>query len=606
MSIVDTNYVEPGRSFMEAKINILTSRRTQISLLLTAISTLLWSHSILYSRFEIGHFGLISGLPATFFIGLAFLTAASAILWNDKENHTKLLCLQLLIFISALWLIPLVTSGSPPAFVNSYWYSGCSEYIVRTGHLLPSKIVFHNWPSLFIITSWLLQIGGVKELSQFTLSICPFIIELLLMIPLYLFLKNLVGKQSNYLWAGLWLFCLANWFGEGYGGRSLGFFLSLTLLTIVTSKPLWSGSGKPLAYYVTAVIIFGAIATSHSLTSFIIICILFVLSLTKLSKRLSIVTACCALLLVCSMMGPAASYSKPNIMKLYTMSQTQSKTSEPTKTSQPTKTNQTQSESSQVKSKSIFDFEPEQVMETEIFTRSGGSDSHAIVARNRLLLSGIFALFGLAGVILSFWNRRSWKIAVPIMAIVLAPFLLLFIAPIFKTYPGELHSFLYLFSLPSMAFFAIKLLENKIMAVMLCVILVSIIPLHVVAHYGNQDLDYFSPAQSAELDFFDAHTISGYVTGANPSGRKQNIEQYTIINFIKLHWQDDMLSADYKLKKELPHYVGISRYDIEWYEFLSGDTQFLDKTRELLDNSTKYSYIYDNRESQLWIRDRSN
>ena len=43
-----------------------------MSLLLTAIALLLWSHSIVSARFEIGYFGLIHGLPVTFFLGLAF------------------------------------------------------------------------------------------------------------------------------------------------------------------------------------------------------------------------------------------------------------------------------------------------------------------------------------------------------------------------------------------------------------------------------------------------------------------------------------------------------------------------------------------------------
>lgn len=102
---------------MKTKLNWSEERRRQISILLTIIALLLWSHSIVYARFEIGHWGLISGLPVTFFVALALLTVASAILWVSKEKHGKLLCLQLLIFISALNLVPLITGGSPP-FIN--------------------------------------------------------------------------------------------------------------------------------------------------------------------------------------------------------------------------------------------------------------------------------------------------------------------------------------------------------------------------------------------------------------------------------------------------------------------------------------------------------
>ena len=65
-----------------------------MSILFTIVALLLWSHSILYAKLEIGYFGLIRGLPVTFFIALAFLAVASAILWVSKEKHGKLLCLR--------------------------------------------------------------------------------------------------------------------------------------------------------------------------------------------------------------------------------------------------------------------------------------------------------------------------------------------------------------------------------------------------------------------------------------------------------------------------------------------------------------------------------
>jgi len=81
-----------------------------VSVLLTAIALILWSHSILYARFEIGHFGLISGLPVSFFLALAVLITASGILWASKQSHGKLLALQTVIMVCALWLIPIITA----------------------------------------------------------------------------------------------------------------------------------------------------------------------------------------------------------------------------------------------------------------------------------------------------------------------------------------------------------------------------------------------------------------------------------------------------------------------------------------------------------------
>ena len=562
------------------------SVRWQISILLTIIAVFLWAHSILFARLEIGYLGLIHGLQVTFFIALALLTIASAILWVSKEKHGKLLLLQLLILVSAIWLIPEVTGGSPPAIVNSYWYVGCSEAVFREGHLFPYSLAFHNWPGLFILTAEVMQIAGLEELTQPVLSICPFLLQLLLLLPLYVFLKNLLGEErSNYCWAGLWLFCLASWLGIGYGARGMALFLSFTLLAVITSPPLWKGEAKPVAYYAIAAIVFAGIATTHFLTMLFMICILGVVSLVKFSKRLGIVTGICVVLLVGSMLGPAAPFCLPNIVGLSLVSQAPEVGEGPGPPG-------------------VIGFDPERLIETEIVARAGGSDSHIAVAQTRLLLSGIFALMGLVGVILFCRNRRNLKLAVPILAIVLAPFLLVFIAPVWRGYTGELHSFFYLFGLPPMAFFAVKLLDKKIVAFVLCMVLLCAIPLHVVAHYGNQAIDYFSPAQSAELDFFHNNTTGGYVTGSNPSGWKQNAESYRHIGFSKLQWRDGTLTADVALSEDWPHYVGINRYDRGWYEFLASDPRFFEETEQLLNSSSECNLIYDSQESQLWVRDR--
>ena len=72
-----------------SKVSSLLGRKVQISLLLTVIAILLWAHSILLAKFEIGYLGLIRGLPITFFVALAFLAAASATLWVSKENQGR-------------------------------------------------------------------------------------------------------------------------------------------------------------------------------------------------------------------------------------------------------------------------------------------------------------------------------------------------------------------------------------------------------------------------------------------------------------------------------------------------------------------------------------
>ena len=125
--------------------------RKQISVLLTVIALLLWSHSILYARFEVGYFGLIHGLPFTFFVALAFLTAASATLWTSPQSHHKLLCLQLLVLISVIWLVPEITGGSPPFTDHAYRSLGLIEYIAGQGHF--SAAGYLSWPGAYVLST---------------------------------------------------------------------------------------------------------------------------------------------------------------------------------------------------------------------------------------------------------------------------------------------------------------------------------------------------------------------------------------------------------------------------------------------------------------------
>ena len=110
---------------------LIWCHKRRISKLLTIVAILLLIHSILYTKLEIGYLGLIHGLPATYFIALTSLTIASIILWLYPGKHGKLLCLQLLILVSALWLIPLTTGGSAPFTDHAYRNLGMVDYIVR-------------------------------------------------------------------------------------------------------------------------------------------------------------------------------------------------------------------------------------------------------------------------------------------------------------------------------------------------------------------------------------------------------------------------------------------------------------------------------------------
>lgn len=87
--------------------------RRHLSIILTILASTLWTVSMTQAKLNIGFYGLIHSFPATYFLALALLTIASAILWVSRENHGKLLCLQLCFLITALWLSPIMIREQP-------------------------------------------------------------------------------------------------------------------------------------------------------------------------------------------------------------------------------------------------------------------------------------------------------------------------------------------------------------------------------------------------------------------------------------------------------------------------------------------------------------
>ena len=270
-----------------------------VSILLTAIALLLWSHSILYARLEIGYFGLIHGLPVSFFLALAFLTAASGVLWASKQDHGKLLGVQMVILVCALWLVPQMTGGSPPFDDHAYRNLRLIDQIVREGHFSAQEFTYLSWPGAFIWLASLSQMLGVHPETM--LHVFPVLMQLLLLLPLYLFLRNTMGEsRGNYCWAGAWLFYLASWTGRQYLGSAPGIalFLLLTFLALVTTPALWERSRRILPWLGLTVAVFVALVATHLLTSLAALCILGALTLVKKSKVMVLVTAACLVLLV--------------------------------------------------------------------------------------------------------------------------------------------------------------------------------------------------------------------------------------------------------------------------------------------------------------------
>jgi len=579
------------------KGNLLPSRG-KISIFLTTVAVLLWSHSIFCTKLKIGFYGLFHSLPLTFFIALALLTIASTILWVFKERYSGLLCLQLLLFISALWLIPVVTGGSPPFTDFAYRNLGMVDYILRQGHFDPMVLFYQSWPGAFILVAIAVKICSID--LEPLLGVFPFFMQLLYLLPLYIFLKNILGKaRSNHCWAGAWLFYLANWIAQDYfSPQAIALFLLLTFLVLITSAPIWEGKSRTYAFLCLLVLVFSALAITHLLTALATLCILVALCLIKRSKKLAIVVLLSLLLL--------GSWNLNYINRALLISYNSNAISPESKTNK-SKTNKGYINHVLLASHRLLTFNPGVIGKREIIGHLRGSKSHIAVVKTRILLSSIFAVIGFFGFLISIL-RKKFDIAIPVLVIALAPLVLL---PLSGNYGEELLHRLYLFSLAPMACFGVKLLcglniKRRMVFFIFCSLLIVCIPLHVVAHYGNEIMDYLPSKNIAGLHFFHNNTTRGYITWGWPMCGMKNAEKYQRISFNQLRLQNNILVVKEqfdKLDKRLPHYVIISQREREYYRFFFGKPRFIDKIQLKLESSVNYDLIYNSAGLKLYVNE---
>lgn len=555
---------------MKTEANLSARRRERLSISLTIVAVFLWIHSILYARFEIGHFGLIHSLPVTFFIAMALLTVASFILWISPEKHGRLLLAQLLILVSAIWLIPLVTGGSHPFMNHAYSNLGLINHIAQEGHL-SNELWYLFWPGAHVVFAMMSLSGGIN--FEPVLGLFPLFLVVASLLPLYLFLRNVLGEERiNYCWAGLWLFCLGSWTGQAYfGPQGVAFLLLLMVLAVITLPSLWEKGAPKLALLAVAGIFAVAMVPTHLLTSLALVLMLAAFSIGRRTLRLIPIIGLCLVLIVgWDVTGSGAITRQVASQPLWSPAM---ETPDSTLT-----------------------LDPGAIAQTEITGHLRGSESHIAVVQVRIVHSAIFTLIGLAGAIfVLFFRRKSGTVAILAMALAL-----LLLMPISGHYGEELFNRIYWFILPFMAYFGAMLLDlkRKLIGFIFCLLLIFACLTNVVSLYGNQALDYFPQGRVAGLRFFDSNTTHGYVIGASPLGQTSNLLQYKRLDYHQLEWQGNRLYT--VAEEEMPYYIAISNRDRALYGWFYGDYQFVENIEKSLDNTANCGLIYINPDMKLY------
>jgi len=368
------------------------------------------------------------------------------------------------------------------------------------------------------------------------------------------------------------------------------------------------------------VLTFAALTITHLLTSLAALGIIAVLSVIRLDKRLALVTGACLLLLVAWNLTGAGSFAEsklPEPGEITIVQPVPSPSEAPVPGEAPLPAEalppseapvpgeaplpaEALPPSEEPPPRGMIILDPEVLVDREVTGHLSGSESHADIAGIRILFSGIFALIGLAGAILAFVARRDFKTNLSLLAITVIPLVLVTLS---GHYAREILTRLYLFTLPGMAYFSVSLLNIKkgAVAIILCLLLIIALPLHVITQYGNQELDYFSPAQLSGMRFFHNETSQGLAIGAWTMGKMKNIEQYRNTSLERLEWENGRLALEERMEQYSPYYIGISRQNRARYGWFQGNPQFIDEIEQSLNNAVNCNFIYNNPDLKLYI-----
>ncbi len=556
-------------NIMEIGLSGADQLRRRISILLTIVGLSLLTHSILAARFEIGYWGLVHGLPVTYFIALALLIIAATLLLISTEKQAKLLGLQVFIVVTALAMVPLITGGSITYINHGYRNLGYVEYIVRQGHFDTSFTFYLSWPGAFILPSM------VTELCQLNygalIETMPAFIPVISLLPLYVFLRNTLGEnRSKYILAGCLICFLAGGIGTGNLISAMGTaaILLIVLTAMITDRHIWHKEGDSRPFILLMMIVFTAIVMCHLLTSMAALAIIGALALVRRDIRLVWVTIGCLVILLAWNLTVGGDYLIPRLPFV---------------------------------GEGGFIFSLETLTEREITGHLVGTGSHVDVAIIRVWHAALFLLLGLAGFISSLVVKRDLKTTVSLAALTVVP---LPLAVLSGYYAQEIITRIYGFIMPGLAYFSTRLFDiNKnLIAVVICILLIIAVPIKLVASYGNQEFDYISPAQRTGTEFFDAETSRGKVFGAWPLGDTKNTENYGNFELHMVGWYEgQILVLDWMDDRGYEnYYIGINRQNRADYEWIREDLEFIPDMKEQLQNTPNVNLLYYNPDLSIY------
>ena len=523
---------------------------------MTIISLLLWIYGLWNSNLTIDNYGLISSYNIVFFFSLAVLTIAAALLWIDNTENSKLLLfIQFSLLVISLYLSPLFLEGLP-RFRSTYQNYAYIDYILQNGVLNPNVVWYHNWPGFSIFFASFFQITGI-DAPFFTMAIFPPVIIIIVALLILLLAKYLTNVRSpQWLWCAAWVFAIANWTSQEYFSPQAIAYILLLCLLIMIIRSFITGD-KRLSNKILIIIFMAALTITHAATSFIALIMVAALYIIW-PRRLPIMA-----LLFLVAVGAWTIYGAISIME------------------------------QRLARYALEAFNMDAFIYATFNIRFiASSQEHTFINYLRVLITFIFLLIAIAGFMAMPKNTRISRQNMSIAVIGMTPVLFI---PLF-IYGGEFIIRVYLFMLIPIAIFTMQLLNRRLLRVLLIGLLIFLIPLHMLTHYGNEVYEVVSYSEIQVTDFFYSATSDGVIYALIPPELFEGLGIYTFrLTFVpsadSRSW-DSLDNIRYRNDRNKNQFVAIPKNLFAIYKYFTNDDTKIKDLYKWIQESSSYHLIY--------------
>lgn len=218
-----------------------------------------------------GGFVVALGLP--WILGLAMIVIAVAGFGQTREVHLAVAATSLIV---ALTLTPAITYDGPRS-QSAPKHVDLIEQILTLGHLDSSLPVYNDWPGMFGMGAWLMDLTGISD--GMALARCwPALIAIFRILALRYFFSRIL-KRPHQVWLAVTLAFLADPIGMDYfSPQSVGLPFGLALFGLALSRT------RTTARLVLMLVAGSALTVSHQLSPYIVGGVLLILGVAGLAR----------------------------------------------------------------------------------------------------------------------------------------------------------------------------------------------------------------------------------------------------------------------------------------------------------------------------------